>query len=82
MVDIIAAIDENIDVTRCGGSENCRINEACLTHQLWEDLTAHIRGFLQDTSLVDLAERPHVKEISARQALRARETGHVVSPPQ
>ena len=82
VADIIAAIDENIDVTRCRGSENCRNNEACLTHQLWEDLTAHIRGFLQDTSLADLAERPHVKEVSARQASRARAIGHVVRAPQ
>ena len=67
IANIIVAIDENIDATRCRGEENCHGDERCLTHQLWSDLSARIYGFLNETTLGDLAQRPAVREVAMRQ---------------
>ena len=67
VADVIRAVDEQVDVTRCGGHKNCQADERCLTHDLWEDLSLHITSFLSDISLSDLVERRSVKQVSARQ---------------
>jgi Rrf2 family transcriptional regulator, iron-sulfur cluster assembly transcription factor len=67
VAQIIAAINENIDATRCGGERNCQGQEPCLTHQLWEDLSRRIHEFLSGITLADLVQRPHVKEVALRQ---------------
>ncbi len=67
VADVIRAVDEQVDATRCGGNQNCQADERCLTHDLWEDLSMHITGFLSAISLSDLVERRSVKQVSARQ---------------
>lgn len=42
---IIAAVNENIHVTKCLGRENCKNGVECLTHELWEDLSLRIESF-------------------------------------
>lgn len=59
---VIMAINENIDATACGGKQNCHGDERCITHYLWEGLTAKIYEFLEDITLADLAERAIAKE--------------------
>ncbi len=70
VAQIIVAINENIDATRCGGERNCQGDEPCLTHQLWEDLSHRIYDFLSGITLADLVARPHVQEVAARQEAR------------
>jgi Rrf2 family iron-sulfur cluster assembly transcriptional regulator len=67
VVEVLKAIDEKIDATRCGGEGNCQEGHACLTHDLWCDLSKQISDFLSGISLGELVERNSVKEISARQ---------------
>jgi Rrf2 family iron-sulfur cluster assembly transcriptional regulator len=67
VVEVLNAIDEKIDATRCGGEGNCQEGRACLTHDLWCDLSKQISDFLSGISLGELVERNSVKEISARQ---------------
>jgi Rrf2 family iron-sulfur cluster assembly transcriptional regulator len=38
VAQVISAVDENVDTTRCGGAHNCQDNQQCLTHDLWQDL--------------------------------------------
>jgi Rrf2 family iron-sulfur cluster assembly transcriptional regulator len=57
IADIICAVDEWVEFTRCGGRENCRDGQKCLTHQLWDQLSDEIFSFLSDISLQDLVER-------------------------
>ena len=73
VADIVVAINENIDATRCGGEKNCHGDEACLTHQLWEDLSVQIYNFLNGISLGDLVAEPHVQEVASRQERRLQE---------
>lgn len=67
VAEIIVAIDENIDARRCGGNANCAGDDRCLTHQLWEDLSARIYDFLQGITLGDMVNQPNVREVAARQ---------------
>jgi len=32
--DVVTAVDEKVDSTRCGGLSNCHNDERCLTHEL------------------------------------------------
>ncbi|MFT5110847.1 MAG: Rrf2 family iron-sulfur cluster assembly transcriptional regulator [Parasphingorhabdus sp.] len=57
IADIITSVDEKIDITRCGGSEDCRDGERCLTHELWSDLSDKIFQFLDEISLGELLDR-------------------------
>lgn len=53
---IIAAVNENLDVTKCKGSGNCSKNSQCLTHHLWERLEEQIGVFLNTITLAELVE--------------------------
>lgn len=72
VAEIVIAINENIDATRCGGDQNCDGDERCLTHQLWEDLSERIHEFLAGISLADLVNKPAVQEVALRQESRLR----------
>lgn len=76
VAEIIVAINENIDATRCGGEKNCHGDEACLTHQLWEDLSMRIHEFLNGITLGDLVTKPHVQEVASRQEGRMQAAAH------
>jgi Rrf2 family iron-sulfur cluster assembly transcriptional regulator len=67
VADIIDAVGEGMDATRCGGEANCHDGERCLTHELWSDLSGQIFGFLNQISLAEYAERPGVREMARRQ---------------
>ena len=67
VAQVVDAVSESIDITRCEGEGNCQKGESCLTHQLWCDLSAQIHSFLEDISLQGLVERQEVKDISERQ---------------
>jgi len=57
IADIICAVDEWVEFTRCGGRENCRDGQRCLTHYLWDQLSDEIFGFLSKISLAELVQR-------------------------
>lgn len=67
VADVIAAVDETVDATRCGGQKNCQHDLPCLTHDLWEDLNRQIRNFLNGVSLEDIINRSVTREIASRQ---------------
>ena len=67
IADIIIAVDENIDATRCQGNEDCHGGEKCLTHQLWSDLSKSLYEFLDNLTLATFINRPEVRAIARRQ---------------
>lgn len=67
IAEVIMAVDESVDTTRCGGLSNCHNDQRCLTHELWTDLSAQIRNFLTDITLGDLVMRGGVREVADRQ---------------
>ncbi len=77
VASIIDAVDEQVDVTRCGGEGSCQEGQMCLTHYLWQDLSTQIHVFLAGISLGDIVRRQEVRAISDRQ--RQRQRGDVVT---
>jgi Rrf2 family iron-sulfur cluster assembly transcriptional regulator len=67
VAEVITAVDEKVDTTRCGGAHNCQNNQRCLTHDLWHDLSDRIYDYLNRISLQELTSRGGVKEVADRQ---------------
>lgn len=63
VADVIDAVNESVDATKCGGEKNCQGEQRCLTHDLWEDLSGQIRHFLDDVSLEKLVTRNNVQVV-------------------
>jgi len=57
VADVILAVDEPVDVTRCGGLVNCNQDSRCLTHDLWVELSGKMQDFLSSRSLSDVLQR-------------------------
>jgi Rrf2 family iron-sulfur cluster assembly transcriptional regulator len=66
VADVISAVDESIDVTRCKGEGNCLGDGNCLTHELWMDLSEQIYAFLNGISLGQLVDNREVQTVAMR----------------
>ena len=64
--DVINAVNESIDATKCGGQGNCNNGEKCLTHNLWEDLSERISTFLNSITLQHLLEKHDIETNQAK----------------
>lgn len=62
IADIICAVDEWVEFTRCGGNRDCQDGKRCMTHNLWDDLSNEIYKFLQGITLSELVERGGLRE--------------------
>ena len=57
VADIVRAVDEQLDATQCGGRENCRDEERCMTHDLWTTLNFKMYEYLTSVLLSDLVDK-------------------------
>ncbi|GAC15136.1 Fe-S cluster assembly transcriptional regulator IscR [Aliiglaciecola lipolytica] len=65
--EVISAVDESVDATRCQGNSDCQGGERCLTHSLWQDLSERISHFLNSITLGELMAKQDVKAVAGRQ---------------
>ncbi len=77
--DIIAAVGEGVDATRCHGAADCQDGLTCLTHDLWTDLSQEIDLFLSGVTLAKLVDRREVRSIAFRQDRQAGETERLIA---
>jgi Rrf2 family iron-sulfur cluster assembly transcriptional regulator len=73
VAEVIEAVNESTDATRCKGTAACQSGETCLTHHLWTDLSDQIRDCLGDISVADLVTRQEIRAIAEKQERRAAE---------
>ena len=78
IADVIDAVDENVDATRCGGKADCQNHQRCLTHDLWENLSGEIRSYLSNISLAQAVSDLSVREVASRQDLNVDNQVHRV----
>ena len=57
VADIVRAVDETLDATQCGGRENCKDEERCMTHELWTTLNFKMYEYLSSVKLSDLVDK-------------------------
>ena len=62
VADIIYAVDEPLDATQCGGKQNCKDDDMCMTHELWAALSRHMVDFLDSVNLQDLVSEQRQKQ--------------------
>jgi Rrf2 family iron-sulfur cluster assembly transcriptional regulator len=67
VAEIITAVDEAVETTRCNGAGNCQEGQRCLTHELWDDLSQQIYRFLKDITLAKLMDEQGIREVAIRQ---------------
>jgi len=67
VADVIIAVNESVDATKCQGKGNCQGGEQCLTHSLWQGLSERIEEFLKNITLAELVAKNDVKTVSKRQ---------------
>ena len=71
VADIIVAVDEPIDATRCGGRESCKDDgKRCMTHELWANLNTHIFGYLRSVTLAELVAQQNKPDVTVLQDQR------------
>jgi Rrf2 family iron-sulfur cluster assembly transcriptional regulator len=64
VADIVSAVDEPLDATQCGGKENCKDEQRCMTHDLWATLNTKMHDYLSSVSLADLVEHQTGKHVA------------------
>ena len=69
VAEIMAAVEEDIRMTRCGGEEAkpCLAGQRCLTHGLWDALGEQIAAFLESVTLQEVIDGIP----ASKQAMRA-----------
>ncbi|WP_067517794.1 Fe-S cluster assembly transcriptional regulator IscR [Endozoicomonas ascidiicola] len=67
VAQVIDAVNESVDATKCKGAGGCQQGVTCLTHHLWQDLSEQIHTFLDGISLADLVARREVQNVADRQ---------------
>ncbi|MET1219703.1 MAG: Fe-S cluster assembly transcriptional regulator IscR [Glaciecola sp.] len=60
--EVIAAVNESIDATKCQGKADCQGGEKCLTHNLWQDLSDRISKFLDNITIGELVAKEVAKQ--------------------
>jgi Rrf2 family iron-sulfur cluster assembly transcriptional regulator len=65
--EIITAVGDGVDATRCHGDTDCQDGVKCLTHELWTDLSEEIDSFLGSITLGSLVERSGIQYVAQRQ---------------
>ncbi len=71
IAQVVDAVNESMDATRCQGKGDCQEGDQCLTHHLWEDLSSQIHSFLNDISIQDLISRKEIRDVAKRQDQQA-----------
>ncbi|HWK54758.1 MAG TPA: Fe-S cluster assembly transcriptional regulator IscR [Hyphomicrobiales bacterium] len=72
VAEIIDAVSESLDTTKCRGKGDCQQGETCLTHHLWQDLSDQIHAFLSGITLADLVAKREVEIIARNQNERVK----------
>jgi Rrf2 family iron-sulfur cluster assembly transcriptional regulator len=76
VAEVISAVDETVDATRCQGKRDCHGATECLTHQLWADLSRQIYNFLDGIDLAQLVNKRQAKaDACAAEHLSCRQQG-------
>ena len=62
--EIMHAVDEVLDATKCNGTSACHNGKKCSTHDLWNDLNILVDDYLEKitiNSLVESSNSPYIK---------------------
>ena len=61
--EVMHAVDEVLDATKCNGTSACHKGKKCTTHDLWNDLNILVENYLEKitiNSLVESIDSPYI----------------------
>lgn len=67
VAEVVDAVNESMDATRCSRRGDCQDGEECLTHHLWLELSDQIHAFLRGITLAQLIQRKEIRNTADRQ---------------
>ena len=73
IAEVVLAVNEPINATKCNGKGGCQDGDLCLSHQLWTELSDQIYQFLSGITLEQVIQRRFVQKVAERQNHRFRE---------
>ena len=62
--EVMHAVDEVLDATKCNGTSTCNNGKKCSTHDLWHDLNILVEDYLEKITIESLVESnnsPYIK---------------------
>jgi Rrf2 family iron-sulfur cluster assembly transcriptional regulator len=69
VLDVISAVDEKIETTRCDGKANCE-GDQCLSHEIWQSLSDQIRSYLASITLGEVVENHKKMQGDSEQVIK------------
>lgn len=65
--EVMHAVDEVIDATKCNGSSACHNGKKCSTHDLWHELNVLVDDYLDKITINNLVETNKSPNIRVRE---------------
>jgi Rrf2 family iron-sulfur cluster assembly transcriptional regulator len=65
--EVMHAVDEVLDATKCNGTSACHNGKKCSTHDLWHDLNILVEDYLEKITINNLVESTNSPYISYRE---------------
>ena len=65
--EVMHAVDEVIDATKCNGTSACHNGKKCSTHDLWHELNVLVDDYLDKITINNLVETNKSPNIRVRQ---------------
>ena len=65
--EVMHAVDEVLDATKCNGTSACHNGKKCSTHDLWHDLNILVEDYLEKITINNLVESRDSPYISYRE---------------
>ena len=75
VLDIITAVDEKVDTTRCEGKGNCSNGEQCLSHEIWHSLSEQIKMYLGGITLGQVVKDHQMNNGTSDKVIKFEATG-------
>ena len=68
IAEVMAAVEEDVRMTRCGGEAHkpCMPGQRCLTHGLWDALSDQIASFLESVTLREVLDGIPAQKLAIR----------------
>ena len=55
--EIFNAVGEGVELTPCANEEPCDRSDGCLTHDIWNDATAHFQAYFSSITVDDVLHK-------------------------
>ena len=82
IADVVRAVDEMLDATQCGGLQNCRQAQRCMTHELWSTRNDRSYEFRASVTLADEVKKQRQINDTELPALRNVRSNSELQPQQ